>query len=406
MPIRRSFAPSALSLAVSGSACLCAAAARAARRARGSPWRAFRAGASSCSCSTRCSPCPRSWSAWPSTCCCRAAARSARWGMLFTPAAMVHRADHPRAADHHRARAPGRRRRRCATAATSCARWAPARSPRALLMLLHERWAVVTVMLIAFGRAIAEVGAVMIVGGNIDGVTRVMTTTIALETSKGDLPLALALGLVLLGVVALLNVAIALFRRGSGPLAARAAMTVLAGVDPDRAARGLGRLRRGAGGAQRDDARRPRAISSPSSAPTAPARPACCACCTGSSRTRGSRAMPRAGRRPGDGVPAALPAPAFGLEQPAHRALAGPPATPRPRCATSAPDRRCAASASARCATGRRVRSRAASSSGSRSRAAGRCGRTSCFSTSRRPASTRRRRRTSRRCSPTSPPTA
>src|SRR5439155_12225684 len=56
----------------------------------------------------------------------------------------------------------------------------------ALLMLLHERWAMATVMLIAFGRAIAEVGAVMIVGGNIDGVTGVMTTTIALETSKGD----------------------------------------------------------------------------------------------------------------------------------------------------------------------------------------------------------------------------
>src|SRR6478735_7166028 len=90
----------------------------------------------------------------------------------------------------------------------------------ALLMLLHERWAMATVMLIAFGRAIAEVGAVMIVGGNIDGVTRVMTTTIALETSKGDLPLALALGLVLLVVVALLNVMIALFRRSSGPLAA------------------------------------------------------------------------------------------------------------------------------------------------------------------------------------------
>jgi ABC-type tungstate transport system substrate-binding protein len=86
----------------------------------------------------------------------------------------------------------------------------------ALLMLLHERWAVATVMLIAFGRAIAEVGAVMIVGGNIDGVTRVMTTTIALETSKGDLPLALALGFLLLHVVALLNLATVLFRRGAG----------------------------------------------------------------------------------------------------------------------------------------------------------------------------------------------
>ena len=80
----------------------------------------------------------------------------------------------------------------------------------ALLMLLHERWAVATLLLVAFGRAIAEVGAVMIVGGNIAGVTRVMTTTIALETSKGDLPLALALGLVLLAVVALINVVVAL----------------------------------------------------------------------------------------------------------------------------------------------------------------------------------------------------
>jgi ABC-type tungstate transport system substrate-binding protein len=83
----------------------------------------------------------------------------------------------------------------------------------ALLMLLHERLAVLTLLLTAFGRAISEVGAVMIVGGNIDGVTRVMTTAIALETSKGDLPLALALGLVLLGVVALINGLIVLSRR-------------------------------------------------------------------------------------------------------------------------------------------------------------------------------------------------
>ena len=75
----------------------------------------------------------------------------------------------------------------------------------ALLMLVHERLAVFTISLTAFGRAVAEVGAVMIVGGNIDGVTRVMTTAIALETSKGDLPLALALGLVLLTVVGALN---------------------------------------------------------------------------------------------------------------------------------------------------------------------------------------------------------
>jgi len=79
----------------------------------------------------------------------------------------------------------------------------------ALLMLLHERRAVLTVGLTAFGRAVSEVGAVMIVGGNINGVTRVMTTAIALETSKGDLALALALGAVLLGVVALVNLLIA-----------------------------------------------------------------------------------------------------------------------------------------------------------------------------------------------------
>jgi ABC-type tungstate transport system substrate-binding protein len=84
---------------------------------------------------------------------------------------------------------------------------------RALLLLVHERRAVLTVLLTAFGRAVSEVGAVMIVGGNIAGSTRVMTTAIALETSKGDLPLALGLGLVLLGVVGALNLAIALTQR-------------------------------------------------------------------------------------------------------------------------------------------------------------------------------------------------
>ena len=86
---------------------------------------------------------------------------------------------------------------------------------RALLMLAHQRLGVLTVMLTAFGRAVAEVGAVMIVGGNILGNTRVMTTAIALETSNGDLPLALALGVVLLGVVGLVNGLIALVQRGS-----------------------------------------------------------------------------------------------------------------------------------------------------------------------------------------------
>ncbi len=79
----------------------------------------------------------------------------------------------------------------------------------ATLLLVHLRLGVLTVMLSAFGRAVAEVGAVMVVGGNIEGVTRVMTTAIALETSKGDLPLALALGVVLLMVVGLINLLVA-----------------------------------------------------------------------------------------------------------------------------------------------------------------------------------------------------
>ena len=82
----------------------------------------------------------------------------------------------------------------------------------ALVLLWDERMALLTLTLAAFGRAVSEVGAVMIVGGNIDGVTRVMTTAIALETSKGDLPLALALGAVLLGIVLVLNVVIAMLR--------------------------------------------------------------------------------------------------------------------------------------------------------------------------------------------------
>ena len=83
------------------------------------------------------------------------------------------------------------------------------RSPwfRSTLTLLWDtRWSLATVMLAGFGRAAAEVGAVIIVGGNIDGVTRVMTTAIALETSKGDLPLALGLGIVLITLVVALNV--------------------------------------------------------------------------------------------------------------------------------------------------------------------------------------------------------
>lgn len=84
---------------------------------------------------------------------------------------------------------------------------------RSLLLVWDERYALLTMLMASFGRAISEVGAVMIVGGNIDGFTRVMTTAIALETSKGDLPLALALGLLLLGVVLVLNTLISLLRR-------------------------------------------------------------------------------------------------------------------------------------------------------------------------------------------------
>jgi tungstate transport system permease protein len=75
----------------------------------------------------------------------------------------------------------------------------------AATLLWDGRFSLSTAALAGFGRAIAEVGAVMIVGGNIDGVTRVMTTTIALETSKGDLPLALALGVILISVVLAIN---------------------------------------------------------------------------------------------------------------------------------------------------------------------------------------------------------
>ncbi|HEY0440913.1 MAG TPA: ABC transporter permease [Xanthobacteraceae bacterium] len=72
---------------------------------------------------------------------------------------------------------------------------------QAATLLWDARFSLVTTVLAGFGRAAAEVGAVLIVGGNIDGFTRTMTTAIALETSKGDLPLALGLGFVLLAIV-------------------------------------------------------------------------------------------------------------------------------------------------------------------------------------------------------------
>jgi len=76
---------------------------------------------------------------------------------------------------------------------------------RVATLVRDARLSLVTALLAGFGRAAAEVGAVMIVGGNIDGFTRTMTTAIALETSKGDLPLAMSLGLVLIALVIVIN---------------------------------------------------------------------------------------------------------------------------------------------------------------------------------------------------------
>jgi tungstate transport system permease protein len=78
---------------------------------------------------------------------------------------------------------------------------------RIMTLLWDARFSLLTALLAGFGRASAEVGAVMIVGGNIDGFTRTMTTAVALETSKGDLPLAMGLGLVLIAIVVAINAA-------------------------------------------------------------------------------------------------------------------------------------------------------------------------------------------------------
>ena len=78
---------------------------------------------------------------------------------------------------------------------------------RVATLLVDARYSLVTVLLAGFGRAAAEVGTVMIVGGNIEGYTRVMTTAIALETSKGNLALAIGLGLVLISIIMAVNAA-------------------------------------------------------------------------------------------------------------------------------------------------------------------------------------------------------
>jgi tungstate transport system permease protein len=76
---------------------------------------------------------------------------------------------------------------------------------RIATLIWDARFSLVTALLAGFGRAAAEVGAIIIVGGNIDGFTRTMTTAIALETSKGDLPLAIGLGMVLIFIIILIN---------------------------------------------------------------------------------------------------------------------------------------------------------------------------------------------------------
>ena len=76
---------------------------------------------------------------------------------------------------------------------------------RIVTLVWDARFSLVTAVLAGFGRAAAEVGAIIIVGGNIDGYTRTMTTAIALETSKGDLPLAVGLGMVLITIVVIVN---------------------------------------------------------------------------------------------------------------------------------------------------------------------------------------------------------
>jgi tungstate transport system permease protein len=87
-------------------------------------------------------------------------------------------------------------------------------------VLWEARFSLLTILLAGFGRAVGEVGAVIIVGGNIEGFTRTMTTAIALQTSKGNLSLGIALGLVLMAIVVLINVIAALLRRAGQRLAA------------------------------------------------------------------------------------------------------------------------------------------------------------------------------------------
>jgi len=93
----------------------------------------------------------------------------------------------------------------------------PAR--RLITLIWDARFSLITTLLAGFGRAAAEVGAIIIVGGNIEGFTRTMTTAIALETSKGDLPLAMGLGIVLIVIVIAVNALAWTVRRAGERLA-------------------------------------------------------------------------------------------------------------------------------------------------------------------------------------------
>jgi len=126
------------------------------------------------------------------------------WGLLFTPGAMILAQVVlvlPILAALSRQKVEellGEYREQFVSLGMSSSRMMPT-------LLWDARFALLTVLLAGFGRASAEVGAVMMVGGNIEGVTRVMTTSIVLETGKGNLPLALGLGIVLLTLVMLIN---------------------------------------------------------------------------------------------------------------------------------------------------------------------------------------------------------
>lgn len=126
------------------------------------------------------------------------------WGLLFTPGAMIFAQVVlvlPILAALSRQKVEellGEYREQFVSLGMSHSRMMPT-------LLWDARFALLTILLAGFGRASAEVGAVMMVGGNIDGVTRVMTTSIVLETGKGNLPLALGLGIVLLALVMLIN---------------------------------------------------------------------------------------------------------------------------------------------------------------------------------------------------------